>query len=94
VRDATQNRLFVFEPPDPKPVMDFIWFQATSLSTTVSYDRSGVVLCGVEMSESDGEDSGKEGVYDVQHYTHNIHCTTYTTLQTLLRTALHRKTQH
>jgi hypothetical protein len=52
----------------------------------------GDVLCGVEMSERDGEDSGKEGVHDVQHNIQNIHlthCTTYTTLQTLLRTARH-----
>jgi hypothetical protein len=42
VRDATQNRLFVFDPPDPKPVIDFIWFQETSRSTTGS---SYVMVC-------------------------------------------------
>ena len=42
MRDATQNRLFVFDPPDPKPVIDFIWFQETSRSTTVRSQKENV----------------------------------------------------
>ena len=42
MRDATQNRPFVFDPPDPKPVIDFIWFHETSRSTTVRSYKANV----------------------------------------------------